>query len=100
MAVRVFAVDKPYLVPLEMPDRFRHEVTYFMTVPGTAEVPKLPAGEYWIDGQSARRWLDEGVFEVVSPLDSEHPTEIELSEEQEAWLEWMIANEVEHIRLA
>ena len=25
--------------------------------------------------------------------------EIELSEEQEAWLEWMVGNELQHIRL-
>jgi hypothetical protein len=33
-------------------------------------------------------------------LDSENQTEVELSEEQEAWMEWMLEHEVEHIRLS
>lgn len=81
-----------------MPDRFRHEVTYFMT-PAGQDVPKLPAGEYWVRLADARTFLDEGVVRLVSPLDSASKAEIGLSEEQEAWLEWMLANGIEHIRL-
>lgn len=100
MSVLVHSLDKPEIAPLAMPDRFRHDVTYFMSVPGTEGVPKLGPGEYWIDLAAAQRWLDDGMFTVVSPLDSEHPAEIELSEEQEAWLEWLIAHGVQHIRLS
>ena len=53
-----------------------------------------------VELQAARIWLDEGTFHLVSPLDSENQTEVELSEEHEAWLEWMVANSVEHVRLA
>ena len=83
-----------------MSDRFKHEITYFMSLPNSPGVPELRAGEYWIRGEEAHRWLDDGVFSLVSPLDSANKTEIELSEEQEAWLEWMTANGVEHIRVA
>ena len=99
MPVRLFAVDRPGLAPFSMPDRFRHEVTYFMTPAGQEGVPKLPAGEYWVRLTDARTFLDEGVVRLVSPLDSASKAEIGLSEEQEAWLEWMVANGVEHIRL-
>ncbi len=40
-----------------------------------------------------------GGFEVVSPLDGEHKTEIELSEEQEGWLEWLVAHRIERQRV-
>lgn len=83
-----------------MSDRFKHEITYFMSLPGERGVPKLPAGEYWVRQSDVQTWLDDGVFRLVSPLDSENRTEIELSEEQETWLEWMLANRVEHVRLA
>lgn len=97
MSTRVYAVGRDDLPPFEMPKRFRHEITYFMSVnPGESG---LPEGEYRVSLEDARRWLDDQVFELISPLDSEHPTEIELSEEQEAWLEWMVANQVEHVRL-
>ncbi len=70
-----------------------------MTPAGEGGVPKLPPGEYWVRLADARTCLDDGVVRLVSPLDSATKAEIELSEEQEAWLEWMVANGVEHIRL-
>ena len=33
------------------------------------------------------------------PLDEEHPTVIELSEEQEVLLEWLTTNNIQHIRV-
>ena len=100
MAVSIHSVDRPDLAPFRMPDRFRHEVTYFITPAGVGDVPKLPAGEYWVRLADTRTFLDEGVVRLVSPLDSASKAEIGLSEEQEAWLEWMLANGIEHIRLA
>jgi hypothetical protein len=97
--MRVFAVDRPELAPLEMPARFRHDIAYFMTPAGEQGVPDLAAGEYWVRLDEARRWLDEGVLTLVSPLDSENQAEAELTEEQETWLEWMVANGVERVRL-
>jgi hypothetical protein len=99
MAVLVYAVTRPELEPFRMPDRFRHEITYFMTISGEGGIPKLPAGEYWIRLADAKTSLDEGVVRIVSPLDSASQAEIELSEEQEAWLEWMVKSGVEHVRL-
>jgi hypothetical protein len=99
MSVLVYAVTRPEMEPFRMPDRFRHEITYFMTISGEAGIPKLPAGEYWIRLADAKESLDEGVVRIVSPLDSDSKAEIELSEEQEAWLEWMVKSGVEHVRL-
>jgi hypothetical protein len=96
----VYAVDQSGLEPFEMPSRFKHDVAYFMTVPGERGVPKLPAGEYWIDLEQARGWLADGVLMVYSPLDSTKQAEIALSAEQEEWLEWMVTNKIQHIRLA
>lgn len=99
MGVQVYAAEQPSVPPYEMPDRFKHDVTYFMTPPGEHGVPKLPPGEYWIRRDDARRWLEEQVVLVVSPLDSAAKAEIELTDEQVGWLEWMTENEVEHVRL-
>jgi hypothetical protein len=100
MSVQVTSVDQPSVQPLEMPDRFRHDITYFMTPGGEEGVPLLAKGEYWIRAADARRWLDELVVLVVSPLDSQSKAEIELTEEQEAWLEWLVENGIQHVRLA
>ena len=99
MRTLVHAVDRPDLAPLEMPGRFAHDVTYFMTPPGEPGVPPLAKSEYWVRLDDARRWVAEGVFEVVSPLDSASKAEVEITEEQEAWLEWMVAEGVERIRV-
>jgi hypothetical protein len=95
----IHAVNRPDLVPFEMPARFRTDIAYFMTPAGEGGAPKLPAGEYWIGLDDARRWLEEGAVEVISPLDSMHATEFELSEEQENWLRWLVQHEVQHVRV-
>ena len=33
------------------------------------------------------------------PLDSATTSDLEITEEQEVWLKWMIQNEIEHVRL-
>jgi len=98
--MKVFATDKPELPPLEMPPRFRTEIVYFMTPPGERGAPAdLGAGEYWIDLGEARKWLDELVVRVVSPLDAQNMAEIELTEDHERWLEWLVQNSVQRVRL-
>lgn len=97
--LQIIAVDKPGLAPLVMPDRFRLEVVYFMT-PGDAKgAPALGPNEYWIRKEDSKRWAEDGVVSLVSPLDAESVAEIEVTEEQEKWLDWLVDNEVEHIRL-
>ena len=99
MAVRVVAVERPEIGPLSMPERFRHDVAYFMSAPGSPGVPPLGPDEYWIDPASAARWLDEGVLELVSPLDSRNTTEVEISSEQEEFLQWLTQGKISRILL-
>lgn len=99
MSVQVVAVGRPELPPFAMPERFRTDVAYFMSLPGEPGVPTLQPGEYWVSATRARAWLDDGVFRIISPLDSAAEAEVELSEEQEAWLEWMTEHGIEQIRL-
>ena len=98
--MRLTAPDQPQAPPLEMPDRFRMEIVYFMTPPGARGAPaKLGENEYWIDADEARQWLDEGVVYVVSPLDAENQAEIELTEYHEAFLQWLVTNGVRRVRI-
>ena len=60
----------------------------------------LGEGEYWIDLDDARRWLDEQVVYVVSPLDAENKAEIELTEYHEAFLQWLISHGISHVKLS
>ena len=96
---RVFPVDNPAAPPLEISGRLRAQLVYFMTPPDAPQVPPLQPHDYWIDAQQTGCWLADGVLEVVSPLDDEHRTTIELSEEQETFLEWLATHHIQHIRL-
>ncbi|MEX0728931.1 MAG: hypothetical protein WEB58_11265 [Planctomycetaceae bacterium] len=101
MTVYVKSVTNPELPAFPMPDRFRHDVTYFATPAGSGDAPaKLGEGEFWIPLAESRTTLDDGVIRLVSPLDSEHTTEIEITEEQERWLEWMIKHQIQHVLLS
>ncbi|HXY35958.1 MAG TPA: hypothetical protein VEI07_17110 [Planctomycetaceae bacterium] len=100
MSVRVVPVGRPEIAPYEMPDRFRHDITYFVTSPGESGAPAtLGENEWWVRLADARQFYDEGILRIVSPLDSQSTAELEITEEQEAWLSWMIDNQIEHIRL-
>lgn len=100
MAVRVVSVDQPAAPPCSMPDRFRHDVTYFATPAGVQDAPaRLGEREYWIRAADARQAFDDGVVTIVSPLDSSYRTEIEISEDHERWLEWLLQHHVQHVRL-
>jgi hypothetical protein len=98
--MQVHAADQPLVPPLAVPDRFRTEIVYFMTPPGVRGAPaELSDGEYWIDLDEARGWLDEFVVRIVSPLDAQSQAEIELTEYHEAFLQWLVAHNVRHVRL-
>jgi hypothetical protein len=70
-----------------------------MSTGDAAGIPPLGEHEYWIAEADVARWLDEGVFYLVSPLDSANQTEVELSEEQEALLEWLKLHRIQHVRV-
>ena len=99
MHVTVQAVDRPEVPALKLSPRFRHDVTYFAAHPADLGRPALPSGEYYIVLADAAVTLEDGVFRIVSPLDSDNRTELEITEEQEDWLRWIVDHQVDHIRL-
>jgi hypothetical protein len=70
-----------------------------MGSPGAEGVPPLEENEYWFDPREVAAWLDEGVFYLVSPLDTANQTEVELTEEQEDFLDWLKGTGVTHVRI-
>ncbi len=97
--LKLVAVGRPEVAPLTISPRLRSQVVYFMTPAGSAGVPQLGENEYWFAKGDVAKWLGEGVLCLVSPLDSENFTEVELSDEQEIMLEWLSANRIEHVRV-
>lgn len=96
--VHLVPVDQPAVDPLPISTRLRSQLVYFMTSTGTQGVPTLGENEFWFARDEVAKWLDEGVFYLVSPLDSANMTEVEITEEQEAMLYWLNRNQIQHVR--
>ena len=96
--IKLVSVDHPEVSPLPISARLRSQLVYFMTSTGTQGVPALGENEFWFARDEVAKWLDEGVFYLVSPLDSANMTEVEITEEQEAMLFWLGRNQIQHVR--
>ncbi len=92
-------VDRSGVAPCAISPRLRSQLVYFTAAGGSAGVPALGEGEFWFKSDEVARWADEGVFYLVSPLDTANMTEVEISEEQEILLLWLQKEGVQHVRL-
>lgn len=99
MPLSVISVDHPDIPPLPISPRLKSQLVYFMTPPESSGVPTLGENEFWIARNDVTHWLMEGVFQLVSPLDTENMTDVELTEEQETLLSWLDRNHVQHVRV-
>jgi hypothetical protein len=97
--INLVPIDHPEVRPLAISPRMRGQLVYFMAASNAAGMPPLGENEYWFARDEIRKWLDEGVFYLVSPLDSANMTEVELTEEQEAMLNWLDKNQIAHVRV-
>ncbi len=89
-------LERDGLPPRPISPRLRSQLVYFATLPESATAG---SDEYWFNLEELGRWLDDGVIELVSPLDTANMTEVELSEEQEALLGWLVKEKVAHVKL-
>jgi hypothetical protein len=96
--IKLVSVDRPEASALPISSRLRSQLVYFMTSTGSPGVPTLGENEYWFARDEVNKWLEEGVFYLVSPLDSANMTEVEITEEQEAMLFWLSRNQIQHVR--
>jgi aspartokinase-like uncharacterized kinase len=98
---RILAVplDQPGVAPRALSPRLRSQLNYFMSPAGSPGIPPLGEHEYWFAASEVARWVNEGVFFLVSPLDTANQTEVELSEEQEEFLNWLSRSGIQHVRV-
>lgn len=96
--LRLQPLDRPEVEPLSVTTQLRSQFVYFATASGPG-VPELGDDEYYFDETDVARALEEGVVELISPLDTANMTEVEITEEQENLLQWLQANQVRHVRV-
>jgi hypothetical protein len=92
-------LDRPEIPPFRLSPRLRSQLVYFMAAPDSPGIPALGEDEYWFNRDEVTRWVMEGVFYLVSPLDTQNMTEVELTEEQDALLSWLEKNHIQHVRV-
>jgi hypothetical protein len=92
-------LDHPDVPPRPISGRLRTQLVYFAGRGDEADAPSLGPDEFFLPAGEVARVLDEGVFHLVSPLDTAHMTEVELTDEQEELLLWLSRNRVQHVRL-
>jgi hypothetical protein len=92
-------LDRPEVAPLPISNRLRDQLVYFMSARDTPGLPDLGELDFWFDAAEVAKWVDDGVFYLVSPLDTENMTEVELTEEQESLLAWLHGQKIRHVRL-
>ena len=97
--MRLIAIGRPEVKPFGVSTRLRSQFVYFASPPGRAGIPVLEDHEFHFSLHETKTWYDEGVFHLVSPLDTANMTEVELTEDQEDLMEWLVKNQVEHVRL-
>jgi len=97
--LELIPLDRPDVPPRPITPRLRTQLVYFGSSQDAPGVPPLGPNEFYFAEADVARWLDDGVLYLVSPLDTANMTEVELSEEQEVFLQWLQASRVRHVRL-
>jgi len=97
--MKLSAVGRPEVPAFPLSARLRSQFIYFASAADAPGIPKLGANEFHFPLNETRTWHDEGVIYLVSPLDTANKTEVELTDEQEDLMAWLVRHEVEHVRV-
>lgn len=97
--MQLVAIGRTDVKPLKISPRLRSQFVYFACPPSQQGIPKLEEGEFFFALKETVKWQDDGVIFLVSPLDTDNMTEVELTEEQEDLMDWLVNHKLEHVRL-
>ena len=92
----VIPLDKTEIAPYEISATLRNQFPYFTAgrIHDTSN-----SNEFFFPIARTSELLEDGVFYVVSPLDDQNQAEIEITDEQEDLLEWLVSNRIERVRI-
>ena len=92
----VIPLNKIEIAPYEISATLRNQLQYFTDgkIHDTGN-----SDEFVFPIARTTELLEDGVFYVVSPLDDQNQAEIEITEEQEDLLEWLVSNRIEEVRI-
>ena len=95
------ALDKPTLEPYEISGILRGQLQYFTEgASGSQWEHSEDPNAFFFPLELTSELFDEGVFYVTSPLDDQNQAEIEITEEQEDFLDWLVSNKIEKVKVS
>ena len=89
-------LDKTEIAPYEISGTLRKQLPYFTE--GKIHDTSDP-DRFFFPIARTTELLEDGVFYVVSPLDDQNQAEIEITDEQEDLLEWLVSNRIEEVQV-
>ena len=92
----VYSLNILEIEPYEISPTLRKQLQYFTE--GEIRDTQKP-DEYTFPLERTSELLEDGVFYIVSPLDDKHQAEIEITDEQEDLLDWLVSNGIDHVRV-
>jgi hypothetical protein len=92
----VIPLDKTGIDPYEISATLRKQLPYFTE--GRIQDTSNP-DRFFFPIARTSELLEDGVFYVVSPLDDQNQAEIEITDEQEDLLEWLVSNQIENVQI-
>ncbi len=95
----IIAVEPRLEEPLLITSTLRNQLNYFVITKSREDEARLAPNEFEVDLNDVARWAESGVIRMVSPLDSSHFAEVELSFEQLDFLDWLLAGQVTRLRV-
>ncbi|MCZ6680021.1 MAG: hypothetical protein O7E52_22550 [Candidatus Poribacteria bacterium] len=96
-----FAVDRPDLKSYEISQTLRGQLHYFTEgVSSQRWDNRENPNEFFFPLERTSELYEEGVFYVTSPLDDQNKAEVEITEEQEDFLAWLVSNKIEKVRMS
>jgi len=96
MRYAVIPIDKPGVPTFEISSILKGQLHYFTE--GLVQHGGK-ADEFLFPLERTTQLLDEGVFYMTSPLDDQNRAEIEITEEQEDLLAWLVSNQIERVKV-
>ena len=89
------AVQEPLLISATL----HNQLNYFVITKSREDEERLAPNEFEVDLLDIMRWAESGTIRMVSPLDSSHFAEVELSFEQLDLLDWLLAGQIKRLRV-
>lgn len=95
---RLISVEPGGAAPFPITPSLRLQIQTFVEQKSAADDQRLAANEYEINLADIKRWSDDGMIWMQSPL-GEHAAGVELSFEQIELCDWLLQNNVKRLKI-